>query len=229
MNELLLIISIPIIFGGACISYKFLGKSGVYAYIAVSTVLANIEVLLLVKAFGIMQTLGNVLFAVIYLCTDILSENEGKESAKKGVLIGLFSSAFMVIITSSWLFYKPENSDVFLSFKVLFSGTPRIIAASFIAYAASQALDVFLYHRFWNATTIKSGSSRKFLWLRNNAATLISQVINAVIFNLVAFFGVYDAKTLIAIIFSSYLIYIFTSLLDTPFLYLARHIKDNKK
>ncbi|MBQ0084389.1 MAG: queuosine precursor transporter [Clostridiales bacterium] len=226
MNELLLIISVPLVFGGACLAYKFFGKGGLYAYIAVSTVLANIEVLLLVRAFGITQTLGNVLFAAIYLCTDILSENEGKKSAQKGVVIGLLSSVFMLVASFLWLSFEPQNPDTFAAFKTIFSATPRVIAASLAAYAVSQSLDVFLYHRFWKITEQKSGSRRRFLWLRNNAATLISQIINAVLFNFAAFYGIYDLKTLLVITLSSYLIYIVTSILDTPFVYISRKIKD---
>lgn len=229
MNELILILSVPVIFGGACLTYKLLGKGGLYAYIAVATVMANIEVALLIKAFGVTQTLGNILFASVCLCTDILSENEGKKCAQKGVWIGIAASVFAVIITGSWFLYNPTNTETYTAFKTVFAATPRIIAASLLAFAISQTLDVFLYHKFWNATTEKSQDKRKFLWLRNNAATLISQVANTVIFNIAAFGGVFDTKTLISVIISGYVIFIFTSLADTPFVYLARRIKDKER
>ena len=67
-----------------------------------------------------------------------------------------------------------------------------MLFASLSVYAVSQKFDVWLYHAWWKLTERKSGSSRRFLWLRNNAATLISQVLNTVIFTLVAFAGWYD-------------------------------------
>ena len=73
-NELLLLGSVVFIFSMAIISYRFFGKSGLYCVSAIATILANIEVLLLINAFGMEQTLGNVLFAVTFLITDILSE-----------------------------------------------------------------------------------------------------------------------------------------------------------
>lgn len=63
---------------------------------AITTVSANIEVLMLVKAFGMEQTLGNVLFAATFLITDILSECEGKRAADKAVWIGVFSQVFFL-------------------------------------------------------------------------------------------------------------------------------------
>ena len=73
------------------------------------------------------------------------------------------------------------------------------------------------------------GDSRRFLWLRNNGSTLISQIINTVLFNGIAFFGMYDTATFISIMVSSYVIYVCTSLLDTPFVYLARKLKEKGK
>ncbi|MBP3294763.1 MAG: queuosine precursor transporter, partial [Clostridia bacterium] len=67
-----------------------------------------------------------------------------------------------------------------------------------------------------------------FLWLRNNAATLISQIINTILFTVIAFAGWYDTKTLFSVMLSSYVIYVFTSLLDTPAVYLARRMKEKK-
>lgn len=225
MNELLLIVSVPVIFGGVLLSYKFFGKSGLYGFTAVATILANIEVLILVRAFGVTQTLGNVLFAATFLITDILSENFGERAAKKAVYLGIFANALMIAFSSAWLLYTPENRDVFLAVKEIFSRTPRLLLASLVAFAVSQWLDVFLYHRIWRATETKSGSKTRFLWIRNNSAALISQIFNTIIFNLIAFYGVYDTATLLSIILSSYVIYVIFSLLSTPFLYLSKKIK----
>lgn len=225
MNELILILSLFIVYTATVFVYRFFGKSGIYVFSAIITILANIEVLILVNAFGMEQTLGNVLFASTFLMTDILSENEGKKAATKAVSLGIFASVCMVVISQSWFLYTPAESDwVTPSLKTVFSVTPRLLAASLLGYVVSQKLDVFLYHKIWVFTEKKTSDRKRFLWLRNNAATLISQIVNTLIFNLTAFFGVYPAKTLISIILSSYLIYIVTSLLDTPFLYLSRKL-----
>lgn len=226
-NELLLIGSVVIIYGAVLVAYKLFGKIGMYIMTVLATILANIEVLILVDAFGMEQTLGNVMFASTYLVTDILSENESKKSANNAVWIGVFTSITMLLLTQYWLLYTPSSNDFAReSIKVIFSTTPRLLAASFIGYVVSQRLDVWLYHKWWDFTQKITGDSKRFLWLRNNGSTLISQVINTIIFTSIAFYGMYDVKTFISIMFSSYIIYVFTSLLDTPAVYLARWMKE---
>lgn len=230
MNELLLIASLVVIYSGVLLAYRFFGKAGLYAFTVIATILANIEVLILVDAFGMEQTLGNVLFASTYLITDILSENESKKSANRAVNIGIFAAVAMVIISQSWfLFQKSANDWVSAPLREVFSATPRLILASLIGYIVSQKLDVVLYHKWWDFSSKRWGDSHRFLWLRNNGSTLISQIINTVLFNSVAFLGMYDTKTFVSILVSSYVIYIFTSLLDTPIVYIARRMKEKGK
>lgn len=230
MNEFLLFATLVVTFGAVLLCYRFLGKGGLFAFTAVATVLANIEVLILICAFGFEQTLGNVLFASTFLITDILSENESKSSAVKAVFIGLATSVFMVAVTQSWFLYVPSVNDwAQPHLKELFRIAPRLLAASFIGYAVSQLLDVFLYHAWWKFTEKKTASKKGFLWLRNNGSTLVSQFVNAVVFNFIAFWGVYDTKTVLSIVASSYIIYVATSLLDTPCVYIARRIKEKRK
>ena len=225
-NELLLILSVFLIYGGVLLCYRFFGKHGLFAFSATATVLANIEVLILVDAFGMEQTLGNVMFASTYLITDILSENESKKDASKAVYIGIFTSVAMLVFTQLWLLFTPAETDLAMpAMRQIFSTTPRLMLASILGYAISQRFDVWLYHAWW-ALTNKLGDSRKFLWLRNNGSTLVSQLINTVLFTSVAFWGRYDTSSFIAIMISSYVVYIFTSLLDTPAVYIARRMKE---
>lgn len=229
-NELLLIGSLVFIFSAVILAYKFFGKAGLYCVSAIATVLANIEAAILVNAFGMEQTLGNVLFAATFLVTDILSECEGKKEASKAVWIGVFSSVFFLLISQSWMLYTPSESDfISPSIKVVFSNTPRLIIASLVVYAISQIFDVWLYHKWWAFTQKRFGSKRKYLWLRNNGSTLVSQILNTLLFTLFAFCGVYDVKTLISIFLSSYVIFIVTSLLDTPAVYIARRIHEKRE
>jgi len=226
-NELLLIGSVIVIYGAVLVAYRIFGKTGMYIMTVVATILANIEVLMLVDAFKMEQTLGNVMFASTYLVTDILSENEGKKFATRAVWIGVFTSILMLIFTQYWLLYVPSTNDwASENISSIFSTTPRLLAASFLGYVISQRFDVWLYHKWWDITTERVGDNKRFLWLRNNCSTLVSQIVNTIIFNTIAFFGMYDAKTFISILISSYVIFIFTSLLDTPVVYIARWMKN---
>ena len=101
-----------------------------------------------------------------------------------------------------------------------------MLLASLVVYAIAQVFDVWLYHAWWKLSTRKSGDRHRFLWLRNNGSTLVSQLLNSVLYTALAFWGTYDVPTLISIVLSSYVIFIVTSLADTPIVYLARRMKE---
>lgn len=229
-NELLLAASLLAAFGGLVVVFRFFGKGGIFSWICVCTILANIEVAALVNAFGMEQTLGNTLFAATFLATDMLSEFYGRKEARRGVLIGISASLAFIVFAKIWVCYIPSENDMALEpMKALFSNTPRILIASFAGFAASEFFDIWAYDAWWKWSEKKFGTRRRFLWLRNNGSTLVSQAINITIFSFGAFYGLYDFETLIAITVSAYVIYVFTSLLDTPFLYLARAVNDRWK
>lgn len=229
-NEMILMISLVLIYGAVVVFYRLLGRTGLYMWTVLATISANIEVLILIEAFGMEQTLGNILFASTFLVTDILSETEGKQYANKAVKLGILVSIAFIFISQSWFLYTPgENDWAMPSIQAVFSNTPRLMMVSIGVYGIVQMFDVFAYHTIWKHTTRIFGDSRKGLWIRNNGSTLLSQLMNTVLFTFGAFYGMHSFSTLINICLSSYVIYIFTSLLDTPAVYLARKLKEQGK
>lgn len=229
-NELLLILSLLVIYTGVVILYRLFHENGLYLWTIVATIAANIEVLIVVRAFGMEQTLGNILFASTFLVTDICSELYGKKCAQKAVYLGIATSVSFIIITQSWMLYLPNKTDWAMPhIKAVFSNTPRLMSAGIIVYVIVQLFDVWAYHKWWAFTKRICGDKNRFLWLRNNGSTLVSQLLNTVLFTFGAFYGMYKIPTLVSIAVSSYVIYIVTSLADTPFVYLARRIKQKEQ
>lgn len=226
-NELLLCFSVVFIYFLVLLWFYVLGEKGLLCFTVFATICANIEVLLVIKAFSLEQTLGNVLFGASFLATDILSEFYGKKSSTKAITSGIITSISFVILSNSWLLYDVTNG-MDKPFKMMFSSTPRIMLSSLLVYAISQFFDVWIYHKWWDFTTKRCNDKRKFLWLRNNGSTLISQLLNSFLFTVFAFYGTYDNKTLMSIFLSSYVIFIITSILDTPAIYLARYLYEKK-
>lgn len=224
-NEILLILSIFIIYGSELLMFKIFGKQGLYCFTVLATIAANIEVLIVVNAFGMEMTLGNVLFASTFLVTDIISEIYGKKDAKKAVNIGIATSLIFIVFSQWWLLYTPAQSDFAMeSMKTIFSNTPRLMLVSMVVYAIVQRFDVWAYHQWWKFTEKRCGDSKRFLWVRNNGSTLLSQFLNDLFFTVGAFWGIHDVGTIWNIVISSYVIFIVTSLADTPFVYVARKI-----
>ena len=224
-NELMLLISLLAIFSAVLIWFRLFEERGLMGLTVFLTIAANIEVLILVNAFGMEQTLGNTLFAATFLITDILSETRGKKTAQKAVNIGIATSITFILVSQSWLLYTPAAGDTaFPLIQGIFKSTPRLMLSSLGVYAVCQRFDVWAYHKIWGLTEKRFGSRERFLWLRNNGSTLLSQLLNTFLFNFAAFWGVYPLSTLLSISLAGYVIFIFTSLLDTPFVYIARKI-----
>lgn len=226
-NEIVIFLSVFAFFGGLLAFFRLFGKSGLFAWTVLCTIAANIEVLILVHAYGMDTTLGNVIFASSFLATDIASEIYGKRVANRCVMLGIAANITFIAISQSWFLYVPAEADTMAGpIRAVFSNTPRVMLSSLAAYAVCELYDVWAYHALWRLTERRCGNSRAFLWVRNNGSTLVSQLINVISFNLLAFAGVFPAQTIIEILVFGYAIFIVTSILDTPFLYWARHMAD---
>ena len=200
-------------------AYRFFGKIGLFAWIPLAAVVANIQVLKLVDLFGITATLGNIVYASSFLVTDILSEIYGKKEAKKAVYLGLFSLVVMTGLMNLALAFAPASDDFSQqSLSTIFGFMPRIAGASLLAYFLSQTHDVWAFG-FWKTRF----PATRFLWLRNNASTMVSQFIDSSLFTIIAFSGVYPAGALVEIFWTTYLLKWVVGAADTPFIYLARH------
>ena len=222
-NLILWFVMMAVNFLSITYAYKKFGKYGLFAWIPISTILANIQVVMLVRLFGMDATLGNILYAGGFLVTDILSENYGKEDAKMAVKIGFFSLFVTTLIMQLAILFTPldvaEGQSMFNSVKNIFAFMPKLALASLTAYLVSQFNDVHLYELIK-----KLFPDKKYIWLRNNGSTLISQILDNVIFVLIAFYGVYPYEVLTQIFISTYVIKAIVALCDTPFIYLAEYL-----
>jgi len=226
MNELLLIGQLIVFYGMVVLTWRLFGKTGLYCWTVLATIAANIEVLVQIHAFGMDMTLGNILFASTFVVTDILSETSGKPDAHRAVNLGVYASLLFIVISQSWLLFAPNEVDfVMPHLRAVFSNTPRLMLTSLIVYAIVQRFDVFLYHFIWDRTEKLCGDRKRLLWLRNNLATILSQLLNNILFTFGAFYGTFDMATLWSIVWSSMAIFLVTSLADTPVVYLCRSIR----
>lgn len=217
MNELLLIGQLLLFYGMVILTYRLFGKIGLLCYTVLAIVSTGADQCL---RYG--DDPGNIMFATTFLVTDILSEAGGKKWSDYAVNIGFFTSALFIAISQSWLYFMPNTLDFAMPhIQAIFSNTPRLMITGLLVYAVTQRFDVWLYHKIWHWT----GFTEKYLWLRNNVSTMISQFFNAVLFTFGAFYGTFPVLDLLSIIITSYGIFVMTSLCDTPAVYLCRKIK----
>lgn len=218
MNEILFAVTILVNFVALILIYKFFRKEGVFVWISFATIIANIEVVKCINLFGFALTLGNVIYGTTFLATDILSEMYGAKEARKGVLIGFFTMLVFTLISQINLLYIPNTNDFSSeAMKTIFSLMPRLCIASMITYLISNNLDTLIY------SYIKR-KSNKFMWIRNNLSTSISQLLDSFLFTIIAFAGVYSLEIIIQLSLTTFFVKVIIAICDTPFLYLAKRI-----
>tara|TARA_Y100001935_G_scaffold169857_1_gene140165 strand:+ start:125 stop:1030 length:906 start_codon:yes stop_codon:yes gene_type:complete len=119
-------------------------------------------------------SVGIIAYPVTFIVTDLISELYGKRRANQVVLAGFFASIFttllvMVAINATTVGWSPIDSE---TFNRVFGLTGPAFFASMVAYLTAQLIDVRIFH-FWKRLT-----KGKYLWLRNNASTMFSQLVD---------------------------------------------------
>lgn len=219
-NELYWVLLLILNFGSILLIYRLFGKTGLYVWMPIAVIVANIQVLKTIELFGMVATLGNIVYATSFLATDILSENHGQKDARRAVGIGFFSLIVMTVFMKVALLFEPHSSDFAQkSLSTLFSVMPRIAVASLSAYLIAQLHDIKAYH-FWKTKFPQT----RFLWLRNNASTMISQLLDSIIFSTIAFYGLFPFDVFLEIVLTTYLLKFVVAALDTPMLYMAKRM-----
>ena len=231
MSNLFIFLIFAIVnFGLITAAYRFFGKRGILSYIVLSVIAANLQVNKgVIFDFGLFEfyaTLGNVMFAGIFLATDLLNEKYGYKEARKSVNVSIFANlSFVLIMFISTLFhglpYSESFNDALDLFFAVNGGTVKAVLVGNLVYFISQSLDVFIYAKIreWN-------SSRKTLWIRNNGSTFASQLVDTLLVTFgFALVGIFPMDIAGSIIITTLVVKYLAALIDTPFLYLMSMIK----
>lgn len=163
-----------------------------------------------------------ICYPVCYLITDIVGEMWGKREANKIVKYGFIGQVLATLIIVATTYTPYLDMDMQAAYVKLLGQNWVFVAGSLSAYLASQYLDVHIFH------TLKEKTNGKSKWIRNNASTMLSQLVDTAIFIIIAFgfgFGwIFDNQVaLLNMVIGQYLIKLIIAVLDTvPFYILTR-------
>lgn len=217
-NEFFGIATFFITFIVMVLMYRCFGKQGLIAWVAIGTIIANIQVIKTVDIFGISATLGNVMFASIYLATDILNDIYGRKVAKRAVWLGFSSTLVMIIVMQMSLHFIPAPEDISQkALSTIFDLVPRIALGSIIAYIIGQHVDVFIF-----SMIKKVFQSDKTFIIRAYGSTVLSSIIDTVLFVTIAFIGTLPASVVFEIFITTYVLKLVSTIFNVPFGYIAK-------
>lgn len=183
-----------------------------------------------VNVFGLTVPAGVLAYPFTFLATDLICELYGKKKAQTLVWIGFILNLFMLGLMTLG-HYLPDASSVSgaaSTFERVYEFMVGNVIASMIAYLIAQTIDVNMFH-FWKKLT-----KGKHLWLRNNASTTASQLVDTISILTILYLAdnlgpeIDSIDKLIPLIFYSYLFKFFFALFDTPLFYLGVRLLKNK-
>ena len=155
---------------------------------------------------------GEIAYCLTFPVTDVVSEIWGKRRANMTVMCGLIANILILVLIYITLLLPPApywNGNT--AFNAVVSMTARIIIASIVAFLASQFFDVWMFH------LLKDLTRDRFLWLRNNVATVLAQTIDTTIFTVIAF---YSVAPVLPLIIGQLTVKVILAALDTAPVYL---------
>lgn len=232
-TELILVLEFFTLFSILLTLIYFFREAGLFIFIVISMITANLQVLKLVEYSFYPEpiALGKMAICFTFLSSDILAECFGKKTAYKGVYIGFSANLGLMLLMLVTIGYPPLDVSKGVNFhdhlKLIFTPIPGVFFAGVISYVVSQFIDITTFLR------LKDYFKGKYVWIRTFASTVLASFFDNIIFYTLAFYVLndfsIDIKTLIysyilgtfifrvcIIAFSSMIMYAAKLILATP-------------
>jgi uncharacterized integral membrane protein (TIGR00697 family) len=177
---------------------------------------ANVIAAKLIAVGGLVLPAGIVIFPLSYIVADVLTEVWGYAAARRVIWLGFACNAIMVVAIriggelppASFWTGQPAYTE-------MFAQTPRILAASFVAYLAGEFANAFVLAR------MKVATGGRWLWTRTLGSTVVGEGLDSAIFVALAFAGTVPAGVLVGIVAAQWIVKVAYEAAATPLTYAA--------
>ncbi len=167
--------------------------------------------------FGTHLSVAVFSFPIVFLMTDVIGELYGKAVARQFVIAGFISTLLFILYTiaSDIVPWSADASWAHTGYDLIFGVSVRISLASLLAFATSEYQDVLAFFFF------RKLFGEKHFWLRSNLSNIWSQLLDSVVFTVVAFAGIYSWHTMLGIIIPWWIYKVLMGFLYTPLSYVG--------
>lgn len=177
---------------------------------------ANTIATKLISVGGAVLSAAIVIFPLSYVLGDVLTEVWGYGAARRVIWLGFACNALMV--ATIWVggeipaapFWKAQRA-----YQEILGQTPRILAASFLAYLAGEFANAFVLAK------LKIHTRGRWLWMRTIGSTLVGQAFDTVVFVTLAFAGTVPGGVLTGIVVAQWAVKVAYEAAATPLTYAA--------
>lgn len=195
-----------------------------YRYLDIITVsfvvvllLSNVVAVKPVRIFNFLQIdldAGTLLFPISYIFGDVLVEVYGYSRSRRVIWMGFGFNILAVLLF--WVVVNLPPSPEWgyqAAFASILGQTPRIVAASLIAFWCGEFVNSYVMAK------MKILTGGQYLWTRTIGSTMVGQAVDTVIFQTIAFAGVWDTQLLLRVILWNYTFKVLYEVLATPITY----------
>ena len=188
----------------------------VVAVFITSLIVANITAEKLIGFFGLVLPAAIVVFPISYILGDVLTEVYGYRVARRVIWLGFLCNLFAVaaiilggILPAAPFWDAQEAYDRILGY------TPRLLAASFLAYLVGEFANAIVLAK------MKVATNGRWLWSRTIGSTLVGQGLDSLVFIVLAFVGTIPTSALLAAVVTQWLVKSLYEALATPLTYVV--------
>ncbi len=185
---------------------------------------ANVVAVKLVEIFGFVLPAGTIIFPVSYIFGDVLTEVYGYRRARRVIWLG-FLCNFIVVVTI-WIgqMLPPASFwDGQRAYERILGYTPRLLAASFLAYLVGEFANSFILAK------MKIATGGRWLWTRTIGSTLVGEGLDSLVFMTLAFVGTIPTGALLSGISTQWLVKSAYEAVVTPLTYLVVNFLKRKE
>jgi uncharacterized integral membrane protein (TIGR00697 family) len=175
---------------------------------------SNITAVKLIDVWGYVIPGAIVIFPISYIIGDVLTEVYGFAKARTVIWLG-FGANLCAIGTFALVGILPaagfwEGGD---AYSATLGATPRILAASFVAYLLGEFANSYILAR------LKVATAGRHLWMRTLGSSVVGQTLDSTVFITIAFWGLFPNDVLVTLIATQIVFKLGYEVLATPVTY----------
>ena len=183
--------------------------------------ISNVVAVKIVKVSSFSFAGGTLLFPLAYIFGDIFTEVYGYKRTRRIIWTGFGANILMAIVfivigklpaASGWV--NQAAYDAILGW------VPRIVLASILAYWVGEFINSFVLAK------MKIWTQGKWLWTRTIGSTVFGELLDTIIFVLIAFWGALPSALIFSVVVSNYILKVGVEIIFTPITYwIVRFLK----
>ena len=156
-------------------------------------IISNILASKTFSLYDIILPCGVVIFPLVYIVGDVLTEIYGFTLAKRTIYLGFIINLIAVIAYQIAIFLPGTDLATSNAFSIILGSTPRILIASLISYLVGSYVNAYFMKILKERYT-------DYLFARCSISTLFGEGLDAIIFITIAFAGLIPNEVLITMI-----------------------------